>query len=125
MTEVAEKLFSNFSKLNTSILYMHQFVYVFPNILSKLNIKFDFLGNIIKNQLEVFLDDKKTMHITEDYVLIVLSVRELSGWEPTEPSMGMLGPKNGFLSSSLPVGKMSLLFICHNPTKWARLLSSY
>lgn len=26
---------------------------------SKLNIKFDFLGNIIKNQLEVFLDDKK------------------------------------------------------------------
>ena len=26
---------------------------------SKLNIKFDFLGNIIKNQLEIFLDDKK------------------------------------------------------------------
>ena len=31
----------------------------FNLIKSKLNIKFDFLGNIIKNQLEIFLDDKK------------------------------------------------------------------
>lgn len=28
---------------------------------SKLNIKFDFLGNIIKNNLEIFLDDKKVI----------------------------------------------------------------
>ena len=35
MTEVCDKPFSDFSKSNTSILYMHQFVYQFPDVLSK------------------------------------------------------------------------------------------
>ena len=37
LTEIAEKPYSDFIKKNTSLLYMHQFVYQFPDILTKVS----------------------------------------------------------------------------------------
>ena len=37
MTDMAEKPFSAFTKKNTSVLYMHQYVYQFPEILSRVS----------------------------------------------------------------------------------------